>query len=237
MKRNPGAIALVCLLASTLLTAPADAQRRAAASARTPVTPNGDLWLNTALGVEYAIDRRWSFHLDSQLQVDRDITRLRTLQVRPGFEYAISPNWAAAAGYVQFQRYVTALQTLRGPFQDLLYRDHIGKVAVTGRLRGEELFLENTALLVRMRGLVGVRVPIGASPWELALSDEIFVNLKVDGTGRQAGPHQNRAYVGFGRPLAAKVKMSVGYELDTHERNGAFRNVHEIKLGLVFRLN
>ena len=113
------------------------------------------------------------------IRLDRDITRLRGLEVRPGFEYAFSPHWAAAAGYVQYQRYPAPLRTLRGPFQDILHRNQFGKINFAGRLRNEELFFENTALLVRTRVLAGIRIPIGESPWEFAFSDEIFINLKL----------------------------------------------------------
>jgi hypothetical protein len=204
---------------------------------RVQATPNNDIWLTNTVAIEYAIDPQWSFNFEAQLQIDRDISRLRAFEVRPGFEYAFSPKWAAAAGYVQFQRYPAALHTLRGPFQDLLHRNRFGKIAFVGRLRGEELFFENTALLVRARALAGIRIPIGESPWEFAVSDEIFVNLKVDGTGRAAGLHQNRTYVGFGRPISEHLRMSAGYELDTYERNGIFRNVHQIRFGVVYKLN
>lgn len=227
---------LATMLTVLAVAAPAAAQRQ---QHHQPVqtTPNNDLWLTNAVSVEYQIDPQWSFHLNTELKIDRDISRLRTLEVRPGFEHAFSPNWAAAAGYVQYQRYPAQLRTLRGPFQDLLYRNHFGKIAFAGRLRGEELFFENTALLVRTRVLAGIRIPIGESPWEFAFSDEIYINLKVDGTGRQAGLHQNKTYVGFGRPVTEHLKMSAGYELDTYEQNGTFRNVHQIRLGLAYRLN
>lgn len=225
-------MALAVLL---LVAAPAAAQRQT--QPQPQATPNNDLWLTNAVGIEYAIDPQWSFHLEAQLQIDRDISRLRTFEVRPGFEYAFSSNWAAAAGYVQYQRYPTQLRTQRGSFQDLLHRNRFGKIAFAGRLRGEELFYENGALLGRARVLAGVRIPIGASPWEVAVSDEVFLDLKVGGTPHQAGIHHNKAYAGVGRPVTEHMKLSVGYELDTYERNGAFRNVHQIRLGFAFRLN
>jgi hypothetical protein len=222
------------LAALTIAAAPAAAQRQYRPA---QATPNNDLWLTNTVGVEYAINPQWSFHLEAQLQIDRDISRLRSFEARPGFEYAFSPNWAVAAGYVQYQRYPASLGTTRGPFQDLLHRSRFGKIAFAGRLRGEELFFENTALLVRTRVLAGIRIPIGESPWEFAFSDEIFINLKVDGTGRQAGLHQNRTNVSFGRQVSEHLKMSAGYELDTYENRGIFRNVHQIRLGLAYKLN
>jgi len=227
---------LATVLALLAVAGPTTAQQQQSRN-RVPATPNNDLWLTNTVGIEYAINRQWSFQLETQLQIDRNISRLRDLQVRPGFEYALSPNWAVAAGYVQFQRYPAPLRTMRGPFQDLLHRSKFGKIAFAARLRGEELFFENAALLVRTRVLAGIRIPIGESPWEFAFSDEIFVNLKVDGTGRQAGVHQNRAYVGFGRPVSEHLKMSAGYELDTYESHGIYRNVHQIRLGFAYRLN
>ena len=157
---------LACLLAMVrtvlaIAAAPAAAQRRAQQGQG---TPNNDLWLTNAVGIEYAIDPQWSFHLDLQLQIDRNIDRLRTFEARPGFEYAFSPKWAAAAGYVQYQHYPTALRTQRGPFQDFLHRNRFGKIAFASRLRGEELFFENSTLLVRARALAGIRIPIGDSP-------------------------------------------------------------------------
>ncbi len=225
---------LATLLAALAFATPAAAQHH---HQRALATPNNDLWLTNTVGIEYQIDPQWSFHLESQLQIDRDITRLRGLEVRPGFEYAFSPHWAAAAGYVQYQRYPAPLRTLRGPFQDILHRNQFGKINFAGRLRNEELFFENTALLVRTRVLAGIRIPIGESPWEFAFSDEIFINLKVDGTGREAGLHQNRTYVGFGRPVGEHLKMSAGYELDTYEAHGMYRNVHQIRIGFAYRLN
>jgi len=206
-------------------------------AAQQQASPNNDLWLKTSVGIEYKIDPQWSFHFDSELVIDRDISRLRALHVRPGFEYAFSPKWAAAAGYVQFQRYPTGLQTQRGSFQDLLHRTRLGGVFFNGRLRAEELFSDNGSLLGRTRALIGVRIPIGDSPWEFAASDEVFLNLKVGGTNYQSGVHQNRAYAGFGRAISPSIKLSAGYELDTFERNGIFRNMHLIRVGFAFKLN
>jgi len=200
-------------------------------------TPNNDLWLKTMVGIEYQIDPQWSFHFDSELLLDRNMSRLRALHVRPGFEYAFSPKWAAAAGYIQYQRYPTGMRTQRGAFQDLLHRSRLGGVFLNTRLRAEELFSDNGSLLGRTRMLVGMRIPIGDSPWEFAASNEVFLNLKVGGTNYQTGIHQNRTYAGFGRAISPSIKLSAGYELDTLERNGIFRTIHEVRIGFAFRLN
>lgn len=231
------AATLACLLSVALGAAPTAAQQRSSSPARAPMTPNGDLWLVNAVGIEYDINPKWAFHFDAQLQLDRDVSRLRQLEVRPGFEYAFAPNLAVAAGYVQYQRYPTGMPSRRGPFEDLLYRNQFGPVAFAGRLRTEELFYDNGSVLIRTRPLVGVRIPIGDSPWEFAISDEVFIDLKVDRTGHQTGIHHNKAYAGFGRPITRQMKLSAGYELDIYERNGNFRNVNQIKLSVLYKLN
>jgi hypothetical protein len=242
MTRCAAAI-VACLLSMALGAAPTSAQHHSSSQASSPLpthgsgTPNGDLWLVNALGIEYDINPRWAFHFDALMEIDRDVSRLRELEVRPGFEYAYAPNLAVAAGYVQYQRYPTGLPSRRGPFEDLLYRNQFGPVAFAGRLRTEQLFYDTGAVLIRTRPLVGIRVPIGGSPWEFAVSDEVYIDLKVDRTGHPTGIHHNKAYAGFGRQITPFMKMSAGYELDTFEHNGIYRNVNQIRLGVVFKLN
>lgn len=233
---------MACLLSMVFGAVPATAQQHSSShvsSAATNglATPNGDLWLVNALGIEYDINPKWAFHFDALMEIDRDISRLRELEVRPGFEYAYAPHLAVAVGYVQFQRYPTGLPSRRGPFEDLLYRNQFGPVAFAGRLRTEQLFYDNGSVLIRTRPLVGVRTPIGDSSWEFAISDEVFIDLKVDRTGHQTGIHHNKAYAGFGRQITEHMKFSVGYELDTFERNNVVRSVNQIRLGILYKLN
>lgn len=225
-------LALPCLASTE-----AQAQRRQQ-QAQAAQTQSGNVWESPTVALEYRIDRNWSFHLDTQLRFDQNMSRLRTLQVRPGFEYVLSPNWALAAGYVQFTRYLPGARQSRGPFQDILHRSRIEGLPIVARWRWEELFFDDSRLLVRTRALAGVRIPLWRSPWELALSDEVFINVSTDRPTRTAGFAQNHAYVGFGRQLTAWAKGSLGYELDTIRRpNSAFLNEHNIKLNLAFNLN
>ncbi len=220
-----------------LVSTAAQAQRRQRQAAATQLQ-NGQVWESPAVALEYRIDRNWSFHLDTQLRFDQNMSRLRTLQVRPGFEYALSPNWALAAGYVQFTRYLPGARQSRGPFQDILHRSRIEGLPIVARWRWEELFFDDSRLLVRTRALAGVRIPLWRSPWELAMSNEVFINVGTDRPTRTAGFAQNHAYIGFGRQLSAWAKGSFGYELDSIRRlNGSFLNEHNIKLNLAFSLN
>lgn len=230
------AAALVALCLACETATAQQQQRRTGPAPRGTIS--GDIWLTPSVGVEYRIDQRWSFHMDAQLRFDQNVARLRHLEVRPGFEYSLGPQWALAAGYVQVTTYPERARPSRGPFQDLLYRGRIdGWLPITGRLRWEELFFEDHMVLVRTRALVGVRIPLGEGPWELALSDEVFINVNKDRPTRTTGFAQNRAFMGFGRPLTAFSKMAVGYELDTLNSRGTWRNVHNFKLNVIFSLN
>ncbi|WP_295133690.1 DUF2490 domain-containing protein [uncultured Reyranella sp.] len=233
---NPALRLAVLLTVLCLVSTSAQAQRRQQQRAAAQ-TQSGNVWETPMVGLEYQIDGRWSFHLDAQFRFDQNMTRLRSLQVRPGFEYILSPNWALAAGYVQFTRYLQGARQSRGPFQDILYRTRIDGLPFAGRLRWEELFFDDGRLLVRTRALAGVRIPLWRSPWELALSDEAFINVSTDRPARISGFAQNRAYIGFGRQLTSWVKGSLGYELDTIRTPNGFRNEHNIKLNLAFSLN
>lgn len=231
---------LAFLVAGALLVAsPAEAQRRPQQqAARAQNFNSGDVWITPSIALEYRIDQRWSFHLDTQGRFDTNNGLLRDLQVRPGFEYAISPHWAVAAGYVQFTRYLTGQSTSRGPFQDILYRARIEELPIALRWRWEELFFDNGQWLVRTRLLAGVRVPLQGTPWELAFSDEVFLNVANSNPNtRLNGFNQNRVYAGFGRQLTAWSRASLGYELDTFVGPSDVRNVHNIKMNIIFSLN
>lgn len=223
--------------AAMLLAPPAEAQRRQQ-QARATTLQNGEVWITPTIGLEYRIDPRWSFHMDVQGYFDINDSLLRLLQVRPGVEYALSPQWAVAVGYVQDQRYVVGQSTSRGPFQDILHRGRIEKLPIALRWRWEELFFDNGNSLVRTRLLGGVRVPLEGTRWELAFSDEVFLNVTNNTpASRLNGFSQNRAFAGFGRPLTAWSKASLGYELDTFVGTTSVRNVHNIKLSIIFSLN
>lgn len=233
---NPALRLAVLLTVLCLVSTSAQAQRRQQ-QRQAARTQSGDIWETPMVGLQYQIDKRWSFHLDAQLRFDQNMSRLRSLQVRPGFEYILSPNWALAAGYVQFTRYLPGARQSRGPFQDILHRARIGGLPVAGRLRWEELFFDDGRLLVRTRALAGVRIPLWRSPWELALSNEVFINVGTDRPARVSGFAQNRAFIGFGRQLTSWARGSLGYELDTIRTFNGFRNEHNIKLNLAFSLN
>jgi hypothetical protein len=229
---------LSTLAATTIAIESAAAQQKQANQPALPQTPNDDLRLATELGFEYRLSPHWLLRLDSQLVLDHDISRARDLQLRPSVEYALTPNWAIVGGYVQYQTYTTQLSALRGPFQDIAFGMDFGHLSLANRLRTEELFFDTDgALLVRTRYRLSAQHPIGDSPWSILVSDEIYFNLKTDGTGRTAGYDRNKFYGGLVFDVSRGAKVSAGYELTTVEPSSGLNEFHTIRLGFAFALN
>jgi hypothetical protein len=229
---------LSTLAAATIAIESAAAQQKQANQPALPQTPNDDLRLATELGFEYRLSPHWLLRLDSQLVLDHDISRARDLQLRPSVEYALTPNWAIVGGYVQYQTYTTQLSALRGPFQDIAFGMDFGHLSLANRLRTEELFFDTDgALLVRTRYRLSAQHPIGDSPWSILVSDEIYFNLKTDGTGRTAGYDRNKFYGGLVFDVSRGAKVSAGYELTTVEPSSGLNEFHTIRLGFAFALN
>ena len=106
---------LSTLAAATIAIESAAAQQKQANQPALPQTPNDDLRLATELGFEYRLSPEWRLRLDSKLEIDHDISRARSLELRPAVEYAITPHWAVVGGYVQYQPYTTQIAARRGP--------------------------------------------------------------------------------------------------------------------------
>ena len=203
-----------------------------------PQTPNDDLRFATELGVRIPVEPAVAARLDSKLVLDHDVSRARHLELRPGVEYAITPHWAVVGGYVQYQPFTTQIAALRGPFQDIAYGMDFGHLSLANRVRLEELFFDTTgALLLRARYRLSAEHPIGDSPWSILVSDELYFNLKTDGTGRSAGFDRNKFYGGLILDIGRGAKLSAGYELTTVEPTAGLNEYHMIKLGFAFALN
>jgi Protein of unknown function (DUF2490) len=232
---------LSTLAAATIAIAPAAAQEKQPKQAKQPTppqTPNDDLRLATELGFEYRLSPPWRLRLDSQLVLDHDIDRARRLELRPGVVYAITPHWAVVGGYVQYQPFTTQLVAMRGPFQDVAFGMDFGHLSLANRLRTEELFFDTDgALLIRTRYRLSAQHPIGDSPWSILVSDEVYFNLKTDGTGRTAGYDRNKFYGGLVLDIGRGAKISAGYELTEVQPTGSLNEFHTIKLGFAFALN
>ena len=218
---------IVAFLAIMLGAAPAAAQVRA-----------NDVRSATSLDVSYGIDPKWRLDVYSEMRADQNISRPATLVFRPNIQYMFLPEWTVAAGYVQLEPLQATFRTERGAFQDLFYRPRFGALAVTNRVRLNEAFIDKTsALRIFTSYFLALQHPIGDSAWYARLTNETFFNLKVDGTGRQAGFQQNKSFVGIGYPIDPHLSLTGGYELSVDDFRGTLLTTHAIKVSTVIRLN
>jgi hypothetical protein len=69
------------------------------------------------------------------------------------------------------------------------------------------------------------------------VSDEIYFNLKTDGTRRTPGFDRNKFYGGLVVDIGRGARVSAGYELTEVEPIRGLSEYHTIKLGFAFALN
>ena len=220
-----GALAAAC--AATLVASPAAAQVR-----------QNDVRTEGILDLFYKVNADWTLNVYGKILRDHDISRWNDIEFRPNAIYSLSPAWSAAAGYVQLQPIETTARTERGAFQDISHRMHFDKLGMHNRLRINETFADkSSALQIFSSYLLSLQHPIGESDWFAYLSDQRYFNLKVDGTGRQAGFYLNKTALGIGRTIAPGMVATLGYELSEVNVQGGHYMQHTILLGLDIRFN
>jgi len=69
------------------------------------------------------------------------------------------------------------------------------------------------------------------------VSNELYFNLKTDGTTLPAGYDRNKLYGGLVVEIGRGAKASAGYELTSYEPRGDLHQVHTLRLGFAFALN
>jgi hypothetical protein len=190
------------------------------------------------MAFDYQLSERWKLKYDTRLLVNQEMSNIRSLELRPGVEYLISPSWSVMPGYVQYQRFPAQVATTRGPFEDIAFGTDFGWLAIDNRLRTEELFYDtNGALLIRTLYRLSLQLPIPETRWAVVVSDEIYFNLKTSGTPALPGYDRNKLYGGLALEINAGAKASVGYELTSYEPRGNLRQAHTLKVGFAFALN
>ncbi len=151
-----------------------------------------------------------------------DVSDLERVVVSPSLTLSLTKGIGATLGYdahfidspgdsIEHR----AWQQL-GAVQPLLGTD------AQARFRLEERFIEGVGgAALRGRLLLGFKLPVAGSRWSFEAHNELFWNLTSHGGGGpDAGFDQNRLFVGFGRPLSASTRASLGYLLQYVDRDG-----------------
>jgi Protein of unknown function (DUF2490) len=186
----------------------------------------------------YAFTPQWTVNLFGEGQLDHDLGRAADFLFRPNLQYNLSTDWTFAAGYVQFQPVAAHFPPERGGFQDVIYHHSWGQLALYNRARVNETFADqSSAMLITAANFIDLRHPLGNPAWFAEIYDEPFFNLKVDGTGRNAGFQLNKTGVGIGYALSPGTVTTLTYEFDVIDFTGTPFTAHVFKFGLVYHLN
>lgn len=142
---------------------------------------------------------RFRWYAEAQPRVSLSTGRFELLLLRPAVGLQVTPEVSLWVGYSWTPTFGPYRDEQR-PFQQVLVEQKFaGIVTLINRFRVEERFIENTSgVALRLRHMVRGVARFGASsPWGLAVSEELFVNLNGVDRGPAPGFDQNRAFVGL----------------------------------------
>jgi hypothetical protein len=141
---------------------------------------------------------------------------LQQLIGRVGIGYDLTPsnnNLLLGYAYIYTERYINTTDKANSAehriFQQLVTKQHFGRMYLQHRYRIEERFLTDKTQL-RFRYLLGLNVPLnqknmGRGALYLSLFDEIFVNTKSPRYDR------NRFYAALGYQFHPRLRAEIGF--------------------------
>lgn len=170
------------------------------------------------VNINTKFNESWRGFLELQARVGADASQLKTAIVRPAIGYQFHPDWTVWGGYLaQFtsKSYdADQYDAENRIWQGITYKHKFNNFTFEARNRMEERFLANNSdpeyrWRTRFRG----EYVIPSTKVSIIGSEEIFFNLNDNGTNHaiQAGPDQNRAYVGIGYRFTDGFQIESGY--------------------------
>ena len=134
--------------------------------------------------------------------------------LRPGLHLRLGRALTLGAGYAYSHAFPSQSSDENRLWQDVSHKSEVSGIAVGNRLRIEQRFFDDddSGAVVRLRARLRLEHRLAASPWNLVVADEVFVNLKSRGGSRDSGFEQNRLFVGLARQIGERVGLVVGYQ-------------------------
>lgn len=171
------------------------------------------LWAPIYLQLPITEKVKGSFEVNPRIQ--KNITHISQLLVRPSVGYQLNKNLSLWQGYCWTTNYIPRFTREQRIWQQILHEKTFPRFTLINRLRLEERFLQDVeGLSLRGRYFLKGIYPIGKSKvWGLVLADELFVNLVSHFQGPQAGVDQNRLFAGISRKISENVRVETGYQL------------------------
>lgn len=172
-----------------------------------------------------------------QLRFDNDIDQLERVLLRPSLTYLLGGNQSLTLGYdAHFVESPTDRVEQR-LWQQYNLNHRFSTLTGSLRLRLEERFIDHVdGVPVRLRIKVGIKLPVTDSPWFVTLSNEAFLGFNDIGGGQRDGFHENRAYLGFGRPLGNGTVGQIGYQNQFFDNRANDRMLHQFFISVNLKL-
>ena len=185
-------------------------------SASRPVLAvENDLGLWTPVYIKLPINDKIKTSLEINPRIQKNVTHINQLLVRPSIGYQLTKNLSVWQGYGWVTFYIPRFVREERLWQQLLHEKEFSKFTLTNRFRLEERFIQDiSGVPLRARYLLRGLYPLGKSKkWAFVTADELFVNLDSHFRGPQAGIDQNRFFVGLRRKISENVSLEGGYQM------------------------
>ncbi len=196
---------------------------------------DGGLWASSGVAKRFSEDI--SADVTVQLRFDDDIGRLERTLLRPSVSWHVAPRQTLTVGYDA--HFIDAPRDLveQRLWQQYQVSRDFAPIIATLRFRLEERFIDHIdGVPVRVRVKAGADLPFANSPWRFMLANEAFFGLNDTARSQPDGFHENRAFIGFGRPLSASLNGQIGYQNQFLEGRRSDRMIHQLFLGVALKL-
>jgi hypothetical protein len=169
-----------------------------------------DVQLWTVATVSHALDDRFALHLAGRVRFDDDVSQSKDYLIRPYGSWKATDSISLQLGYDRLQS--VRSRDEHSAWQSVSYRQLWRDLSLGHRIRLDERFVEGVGgPVVRSRYRLRGTHPLGSTPWYMASSDEVFVNLNDQHEGPVGGFEQNRLRVALGWK-ASRWRVEGGYE-------------------------
>ncbi len=195
----------------------------------------GGLW--AGMSIAKRIQEKFVADTTVQFRFDDDIDQLERILLRPSLSYLFDDKQSFTLGYDAHFVEAPRSRVEQRLWQQYNVNHRFSTLTGSLRLRLEERFIDHVdGVPVRLRIKSGVKLPFAQSPWFFTLSNEAFVGFNEIRGGQRDGFHENRAYVGVGRALAAGTVGQIGYQNQFFDNRTNDRMLHQFFVSISVKL-
>lgn len=175
---------------------------------------DNDLGLWTPVYIKLPITEKIKSQLGINPRIQRHITHINQLLVRPSIGYQLTKELSVWQGYAWVTNYLPKFVSENRIWQQVLYEKELKNFprwSFSNRLRLEERFIQDiSGVPVRIRNMIKFKYALDKR-WSFLIYDEPFININSHFAGPQSGFDQNRFFVGLGKRITKDFNVEGGY--------------------------